>query len=52
MYEIKCKLYYLYSLSCLDIIPPIGGCAGTRYGCCADQVTPALGPKLGCEKGK
>jgi len=32
-------------------VPPIGGCAGTRYGCCPDGVTAkidAAGSNCGC----
>jgi hypothetical protein len=25
-------------------IKPIGGCAGTRYGCCPNGVTPRMNP--------
>ena len=35
------------------VVPIIGGCGGTLYGCCDDGYTYATGPnKEGCENGK
>ena len=49
--KIKCELY-IYLFSFLDL-PVIGGCAGTRYGCCPNGETAALGPNnKGCNLGR
>ena len=29
--------------------PSVGGCKGTRYGCCPDEVTPCADEKCDCD---
>ena len=43
-------LAFTLSTKAATTVPPlIGGCSGTRFGCCADGQTPAAGPNfLGC----
>ena len=33
-------IYYYYTVNYKSYKPLIGGCAGTRYGCCPDKNTP------------
>jgi hypothetical protein len=35
-------LIILILLNSMTPVRPIGGCAGTRYGCCANGVTPKM----------